>query len=97
MTDRIDDLTGLPELPEGYFWRVRPGSFRMDRLELRKRVWFFSVEEDSRILPFYGGNREPLDPGETILVHAKSIMKEFHNPWGSYYGDYPPKTLKGKP
>ena len=90
----IDETTGLPALPEGYFWRVRQGSLYMDHLELRKRIWFGSWKVHERVLPYYDKDRKRLDPKETILRYARSIMGEFHNPWDNFYGDYPPKKLE---
>lgn len=89
-----DATTGLPELPEGYFWRVRPGSLHMDKLELRKRVWFFSILQDSRVLHYYTDTQRVLDPRDEILRAARKILKEFVNPWEAFYGDYPPKRLE---
>jgi hypothetical protein len=58
----------LPSLPVGYFWRVTEAGMHMDSVQLRKKVLFFSVTKQSRILSFYAtrsdskkllGAREP--------------------------------------
>lgn len=40
----------LPELPEGYFWRVTENPLIGNKpfVELRKKVWFFSVRIAAR-------------------------------------------------
>lgn len=97
----LTPVTGLPEVPPNHFWRVREGSFHMDKLELRKRFGPFSTLVMSRTLAFYVSSRDgrsssmrlPVNPREEIIRKAQSIMYEFADSWKPYYGDYPPKTL----
>lgn len=91
-----DVNTGLPELPEGYFWRVRIGSMHMTYVELRKKSWFGSLRVQRRRARYYDGDGEVLDPREEIITLAMSIMKEFNDPWTPFYGDYPPKKLESR-
>ncbi|MEU3729975.1 hypothetical protein AB0E81_11280 [Streptomyces sp. NPDC033538] len=43
---------GAPELPAGYFYRVRPSSMRLLKVELRQQGRFFSsLVEDTYICP----------------------------------------------
>lgn len=91
----VSSATGLPSLPDGYFWRIYPGLMG-DYLELRSRVWKFSKRVDRRLLPFYyRDTREPIPPEESVMFGAEAIMKEapFNDPWPKLYGDYPPKKL----
>lgn len=90
----IDSATGLPELPEGYFWRVRTGSLSRDYLDLRKKTWYGSKVIDNRVLRYYDGEGNVIEPRVEILNRAKRIYGEFENPWDEYYGDYPPKKLE---
>lgn len=40
----IDEATGLPVLPDGYFFRVKTGTFDIfPWVELRQKLWIFSV------------------------------------------------------
>lgn len=89
----IDIETGLPKLPENFFWRVREGSLSTDRVELRKKLRFGSVKVDSRVARYYADDGAVLDPRDEILRLAKRIFGEFNDPWTEYRGDYPPKSL----
>lgn len=91
----IDPKTGLPELPEGHFWRVKMGSLSINHLELRKKAWYGSRKLHDRALFYYDRNKNVLDPAGEIERAATSIMNEFIDPWTDYYGDYPPKKLEG--
>lgn len=94
MTHDLDAKTGLPVLPEGYFWRVRRGALEVSHLELRKRVGWFSKTIASRVCNYYyTGGVDVIEPEVEILFRAESIMKEFHDPWIPFYGDYPPNTI----
>jgi len=90
---KIDPNTGLAELPEGYFWRVKlctnPFSDAALELELRKRVLrIFSTEID-----FIYTTQKRL--GEAANALASSFYREsedrMYSP--SILGDYPPKKL----
>ena len=85
--------TGLPELPEGYFWRVVEIAAHITRVELRKKAWLGSRRV--RSCRYYESYHTVREPGERILSCALGIMKEFHDPWAEFYGDYPPKSLLG--
>ena len=90
-----DTETGLPELPEGYFWRVVEGADHITYVELRKKAWLGSRRVDRRSCRYYNEYHDVLDPRDEILSCALWIMKEFHDPWAEFYGDYPPKSLLG--
>jgi len=89
-----------PELPKGYFFRVIQGrvedwglSEYNARVELRKKVFFWSVEEGYLTVP----NSHDTHPTQRELF---DIMTELKSWWENKkntilpYGDYPPKTLK---
>lgn len=84
----------MPRVPEKYFWRVIPGALSMTYLQLRKRLGKFSTKVDDRVLHYYDENRNVLDPSREMIRAARSIMKEFNDPWPAYHGDYPPKKLE---
>ena len=96
MTHDIDEVTGLPVVPEGYFWRVRRGALEITWLELQKKTWYGGKTVDKRVCHYYSSERAVLDPREEILSNALSIMQEFNDPWIGFYGDYPPKSIKEK-
>jgi len=84
----IDKATGLPALPDGYFWRVKRfgvGGYPLE-VQLRHRVLFFSTLVASEL----SGN------GRTSIFNA---ARNAHQQWrysvatAEYVGDYPPKTL----
>lgn len=43
----------LPSLPATHFWRVTETSFHMDEVQLRRRLWFFSIKVDDALIFFY--------------------------------------------
>lgn len=72
----------LPALPEGMFWRVREGAFHTDVVELRKKVWFFSVKKASLMRFFYNvkknddGRRSGIyDPKDNIRKAAEYLYR----------------------
>ncbi len=90
---KIDPTTGIYEIPDRYFWRVRQGALSIYYIELRKRVGPFSRRIDQRVLHYYDKYHNVLDPTEEVLDRAYQIMQEFHDPWGIVFGDYPPRKL----
>lgn len=47
---RIEDIDGVPELPEGHFWSVKRSSFfDAYRVSIRKKLWIFSREVAFRL------------------------------------------------
>jgi hypothetical protein len=94
LTLKIDENTGLPELPEGHFWRV------LVRYGVHYRI---QIREEVKILGFKLGSCEvgeqvmlELTPNETSrrareLYHKIYMGKDQK----SLLGDYPPKSLNG--
>jgi len=60
----------LPPAPEGHFWRVFE-TLGLERVQLRKRVWFFSVKVDD-IIPIMAWDATP---AETVEWGANQILK----------------------
>ena len=85
--------TGLPEVPEGYFWRIQQGAFSIYRIELRRKRWIGSARVDSAILDYYDAHRQVLEPRVEAFRKAQNIMKEFNDPWVELLGDYPPRNI----
>lgn len=85
MTD-IDTATGLPALPDGYFWGVAEGGTFLF-IKLVKRGWINRTLKKS---PIYKRDATP-----SLIRHvAQDIYREtFDNNWQRYVGDYPPKSL----
>lgn len=96
----IDERTGLPKLPEEYFWRVYATYRRMYErqsitVELRKKVWFWSVEvsHDSTWV-----STAPYTPEDDVKYLAAELAKRFYSviyrdDLSYLNGDYPPKAL----
>jgi hypothetical protein len=90
----IDPATGLPQLPEGYFWRVEkamPGSqYGYVRLMRRRKAWVPKVEA-SRIFTL-----TELTESE-LFSDAVQVYSDFDFEGTARYrtllGDYPPKTI----
>lgn len=84
-----DKSTGLPELPEGYFWRLRRSSLEYLRLEIREKrlirskvvTWSVIAKDDVSITEI-----------QRTAILVKHSFKKGTN-WKSYLGDYPPKKL----
>lgn len=84
-TDRtnfeVDPDTGLPELPENYFWRVEEGYtfslYDYKHLQIRKKVWggLFSVKKQWTVIHNDKFSKEKiLDTANYILLHV-------YDPW----------------
>lgn len=101
----IDEGTGLPRVPKGYFWRVNRGETMYTNypsVELRKKVLgVFSYHVDSCwISDDHLGSVHDMKFGiqesATTIVcamrkdeQAKAVDREVDH----LYGDYPPKKL----
>lgn len=90
----IDESTGLPELPEGYFWRVKESVGDYLRIQMRRRVFFWS-----EVVEWSGVNKNIASKFE-IQMAAKHVLllvqeKKVDPKWRKYLGDYPPKKLGG--
>lgn len=87
---------GLPELPEGYFWRVRPLYLHsgFSRIELRKKVWLYSIPLACGDIPDTLINEQLVFIAEKVLLqHNRNLSAFFAS---DHYGDYPPKNSKGR-
>lgn len=89
----IDDKTGLPELPEGYFWRVKESVSIFVDVEIRKKWWV-----GSRQVAWTSMYRSQLSK-QKILECARYVLSKWRrdvtetNDSRALLGDYPPKSL----
>jgi hypothetical protein len=72
MTLTITAPLNLPKLPPNHFWRLVDGAFHIDELQLRKKVWFFSVKVDDAMLSFY---RAPKGLGRVGVYEPKQNIE----------------------
>lgn len=86
----IDPASGLPKLPKGYFWRVKPCysrfcDYAVD-VELRKRTWIFSHRVDDIFSTVPG-----IPYSAAFLVESFYSTRSRYNGVDDVIGDYPPK------
>lgn len=95
---RLDKSTGLPEVPEGYFWRIKRWNYGHGpyslRVELRRRLAFgLSVAVEDSL---------SRHTEEDILRSANQVLRlsaarienrRTINERDKFVGDYPPKSL----
>lgn len=91
-TFEIDDATGLPQVPEGMFWRVKKQTSLHWRVELREEKFF-----SSRLVS-YATSRYDIAPvsKENILSSAAFALTEYRRTSHgdmSLLGYYPPKKV----
>ena len=95
----IDPATGMPAVPTGYFWRVKPTNYGyVVQLRHRRRLGSryighqpISMRHDL-VTP-----HKILDAAAYALTCDERISRHFGRSIGvdkSLMGDYPPKTLK---
>lgn len=89
----IDSNTGFPELPEGYFWRVKPDSAGTRVHLMRKRKFLPAASTESRYV--YPGYSEGLE--QAIRKAAGEVLGDLSDieTLRPFEGDYPPKKLGG--
>ena len=100
MSMKIDESTGLPEVPEKYFWRVENGGKRYERyfkVSLCRKRWIGRP----RIVEWHFAFKFPLSgtAEEDIFRVAERLhVQEFGSgkpdQFEKFYGDYPPKRLE---
>lgn len=104
---KIDKTTGLPEVPEGHFWRIhQDGTWGYLCLCLKERQprWYNknrAVTVDSRWLD-HGALDESDDPKSYIRAEAVKLLEgveanlkraKRRKAIADLLGDYPPKSL----
>ena len=104
----IDSTTGLPELPEGYFWRVFRNGGMFDiypMVQIRERYKGMFGREKSRpagigdtLTTHSYGPRTGESVKENIIRLSESLYEEFQDQCSraqepDYSGDYPPKKF----
>lgn len=86
----MDEATGLPAVPEGYFWRVARPQEGYWQVQLRKRAWYGSRCVAGTASRFEMTSRKVKELAGYVLKYKfeKEPVHEMH-----LVGDYPPKTL----
>lgn len=96
-----DPNTGLPEVPEGYFWQIKHAAISgYFRLELRKKLfWIFTERIEFTLVS------PPLSPA-LLNREADHVLEKWEeskqrvaieSSSSVYIGKYPPKNLKDAP
>jgi hypothetical protein len=96
----LDESTGLPELPEGYFWRVREvgGTKYADSLYvcLMRRRWYGATEVERAM----ASQNSAWGPTMAHALRARAqhvVEDQFRTTtpdFAALLGDYPPKILR---
>lgn len=89
---QLDSITGLPKVPEGYFWRVKKSLHPYGYVQLRKKLFIGSFLVESTIF------RQNELSERTILSDARLTLGKVDfnpkpKPKKNFYGNYPPKTI----
>lgn len=97
MTHTTDLTSGLPSLPEGYFWRVTRGKYEYHFIAICKNVkhifWWDTVKEVvSHPIPKH-------ELSASKIVETANYVMNYRNPLpmegvSHLFGDYLPKTMK---
>lgn len=90
----IDDATGMPVVPEGFFWRVKRGGFYRLNVQLRQKfLWVLSLEVDS--CPTDDGSEWGVSNIAAYILHKWEERNNRVTGTGVRHllGDYPPKKL----
>jgi len=101
---KMDETTGLPELPEGYFFRVHKQSsyskyhyVTMFRKK-QKRFLFWTYTRNVELI--FNDMIHPTLTKENVRQAAINCTRQWER-WkssdGSLVGDYPPKSLRDVP
>lgn len=87
----IDQNTGLPGLPDGFFWRITRGAgSEYVELQIRRRRWFGSKKcADWPIQKSRVSVRTILEAAQYALDRFDKSGKRHKR----FVGDYPPKKL----
>ena len=87
----MDEATGLPAVPEGYFWRVTEPQGGGWSVQLRKRTWYGSRCAAGTVTRCEMTASKVKELAGYVLKYKfeKEPVHEMH-----LVGDYPPKTLK---
>lgn len=90
----IDPNTGLPEVPEGFFFRVAKTGFGYWQVQLRRRRrgWFSKNEESATHVNERPINRRWILDGAAYVI-TKYRERDPRKSDATLLGDYPPKKL----
>lgn len=83
-------MNQVPELPEGYFFRVSYAYLGLLRIDLRKKLRWGSRSVGSELA--YPNDKAVVR--EMNVLKAEAFTPQPPDPFEKYYGDYPPKTLE---
>lgn len=95
----IDPDTNLPQLPEGYFWRVRNADSMGDvKVSLRKRMALGSRSVGhgyafGRLYSHCGITAEKIQQAAVLIYLEWEQKGEDRIAYNEFAGDYPPKRL----
>jgi hypothetical protein len=96
----MDEATGLPAVPPGYFWRVfvERNMFTEHgilRVQLRKRAWYGSrlIQTDSTLADT--GLKEDTRYLARLIMRTQKDQIQVGQLIDEVSGDYPPKKLEG--
>lgn len=99
MTKNISPLTGLPELPNGYFWRIAIDTYhRVPALYIRRKLWIGSREVCHASI--YDYSKDKTYTTKQILdraVHSLAVFEDDRDDNArteALIGNYPPKKLE---
>lgn len=87
----IDDVTGLPELPEGYFWRIANRVSIYIDVEIRKKTWIGSKMVTQKVTTISDASARRI---RTLAELAHRDVFGDGASWRQILGDYPPKKLE---
>lgn len=86
----MNELTGLPHLPDGHYWEIVDGGKYLYVRIMRARNWLPDKVEST-----WPANKNNISPS-LIRTTADLAWKDWKgNPsWKQYVGTYPPKKLE---
>lgn len=102
----IDEATGLPELPENYFWRVRPTHkdspylriemMRGIKVHKRDFLGFRKLINRNEVVEWGAVSKDEATPQEVLRTACYVLRKSTNTPvnWEAVVGEYPPKKLE---
>lgn len=90
----MDPDTGMPEVPKGYFWRVKPGGMYKLKVELRQR-WFWGISFEVEMCVTDDATEWGVRNNAAYILNRwqERTRKATGKGVEALLGDYPPKKL----